>query len=145
LSPDDTSGRALIARGATLSHRAWGAANEVRTKLRYAWRDFFGRYDVLLTPIAATAAFPHDHNPDPDQRTIAVNGKMRRYNEQIFWSAPASVSYLPATAAPIGRTAEGLPVGMQIVGAAGEDLTTIAFARLLAEEIGGFAPPPDFA
>jgi hypothetical protein len=33
---------------------------------------------------------------------------------------------------------------MQIIGAEGEDLTTTEFARLLADEIGGFTPPPGF-
>jgi amidase len=51
---------------------------------------------------------------------------------------------LPATAAPIGLTAAGLPVGLQIIGAEGEDPTTIEFARLLADEIGGFTPPPGY-
>ncbi len=108
------------------------------------WRDFFRHFDVLLAPIAATAAFPHDHNPDREQRFISVNGKPARYDQQIFWAGPASLSYLPATAAPLGLTREGLPVGMQILGAEGEDLTTIEFARLLAAEIGGFVPPPDY-
>ena len=54
----------------------------------------------------------------------------------------ASLSYLPAIAALIGLTAEGLPVGLQIIGPEGEDPTTIEFARLLAAEIGGFVPPP---
>jgi len=40
-------------------------------------------------------------------------------------------------------TAEGLPVGLQIIGPEG-DPTTIAFARLLATEIGGFVPPPAY-
>jgi amidase len=142
LSPDDESPRAATARGATLYHRAWSAANEQRSRLRFAWREFFHRYDVLLTPIAATAAFPHLH--DPENKLIAVNNRQVRYDEQIFWSGPASLSYLPATAAPLGLTAAGLPVGMQIVGAEGDDLTTIEFARLLAGEIGGFIPPPDF-
>ncbi len=144
LSPEDTSSRALIARGATVYHRSWGVANEARTRLRHAWRDFFQGVDVLLTPVAATAAFAHDHNPDREQRLISVNGKPVRYDEQLFWSGPASLSYLPATAAPLGLTAAGLPVGMQIIGAEGNDLTTIEFARLLAAEIGGFVPPPDY-
>ena len=145
LSPDDNSSRAAVARGATLSHRDWGAANETRTKLRYAWRAFFERYDVLLTPIAATAAFPHDHSPDRDARIVPVNGKPRPYGEQMFWAGLASLSYLPATAAPLGLTAAGLPVGCQIIGPEGEDPTTIEFARLLAAEIGGFTPPPAYA
>ena len=99
---------------------------------------------MLLAPVAATAAFPHDHNPDRDARLVPVNGKHRPYQEQIFWAGVASLSYLPATAAPLGLTESGLPVGCQIIGAEGEDLTTIEFARLLAAEIGGFIPPPNF-
>jgi amidase len=144
LSPADESSRALIARGATLYHRSWGVANEARTRLRHAWHDFFQQFDVLLAPIAATAAFPHDHNPDGEKPTIPVNGKRIRYDQQIFWAGPASLSYLPATAAPLGLTPAGLPVGMQIIGAEGDDLTTIEFARLLAAEIGGFVPPPGY-
>jgi len=142
LTEDDMSDRAAVARGATLLHRAWGNANEVRTKLRYTWHEFFKRFDVLLTPVAATAAFPHNHNPDRDERTVMVNGKPVPYAEQLFFAGLASLSYLPATAAPIGLTREGLPAGLQIIGPEGEDLTTIEFARLLAAEIGGFVPPP---
>jgi amidase len=136
--------RAMTARGAALDHRAWGIANEARTKLRYKWREFFQRFDVLLTPVAATAAFPHDHSPDRDQRMVPVNGRTVPYVQQVFWAGLASVCYLPATAAPVGLTAAGLPIGLQIIGAEGDDPTTIEFARLLAREIGGYTPPPGF-
>ena len=145
LTDDDFSDRAAVARGATLPHRAWGNANEARTKLRYAWHEFFRRFDVLLTPVAATAAFPHNRNPNRDERTVMVDGKSVPYAEQLFFAGLASLSYLPATAAPIGSTGEGLPVGLQIIGSEGEDPTTIEFARLLAAEIGGFVPPPAYA
>jgi amidase len=144
LSPEDMSDRAAVARGATLLHRAWGNANEARTKLRYRWHEFFDRFDVLLTPVAATAAFPHNHDPNRDERTVSVNGKSVPYAQQLFFAGLASLSYLPATAAPIGLTAAGLPVGLQIIGPEGEDSTTIEFARLLAAEIGGFTPPAGF-
>jgi amidase len=144
LTDDDVSDRAAVARGATLLHRAWGTANEARTKLRYIWHEFFTSFDVLLTPVAATAAFPHDRNPNRDERTVNVNGKTAPYAEQLFFAGLASLSYLPATAAPIGLTEEGLPVGLQIIGPEGEDPTTIEFARLLAAEIGGFVPPPAY-
>jgi len=144
ISDDDMSDRAAVARGATLMHRAWGSANEARTKLRYTWHEFFTRFDVLLTPVAATAAFPHDHNPNRDERVVDVNGKSVPYAEQLFFAGLASLSYLPATAAPIGLTAGGLPAGLQIIGPEGEDPTTIEFARLLAAELGGFVPPPQY-
>jgi amidase len=142
LSPSDTSLRAATARGATLSHRDWAVANEARTRLRHIWRDFFRQFDVVLTPVAATAAFPHDHNPERHRRLIPVNGEPRPYTDQLFWAGLASLCYLPATAAPLGLAPDGLPVGMQIIGAEGDDLTTIEFARLAAAEIGGFTPPP---
>jgi len=145
LAEDDNSDRAAVARGATVLHRSWGNANEARTKLRYAWHEFFQRFDVLVTPVAATAAFRHDRNPNRDERTVMVDGKSVPYADQLFFAGLASLSYLPATAAPIGLTAGGLPVGLQIVGPEGEDLTTIEFARLLAAEIGGFVPPPAYA
>jgi amidase len=139
LSPEDMSPAAHTARGATMAHRDWGVANEQRSKLRYRWHDFFTRYDVLLLPVAATTAFPHDHSPDRGARRVMVNGKPSPHID-ILWAGLAALSYLPATAAPIGLSG-GLPVGLQIVGAEGEDPTTIEFARLLAEEIGGFVPP----
>jgi amidase len=66
------------------------------------------------------------------------------YAEQLFFAGLASLSYLPATAAPIGLTGEGLPVGLQIIGPEGKDPTTIEFARLLAAEISGFVPSPGY-
>jgi amidase len=145
LRDDDVSDRAAVARGATLPHRSWSNANETRTKLRYIWHEYFKRFDVLLTPVAATAAFPHDHNPNRDERTVKVADRSVPYSEQLFFAGLASLSYLPATAAPIGLTKEKLPVGLQIIGPEGEDATTIEFARLLAAEIGGFVPPPGYS
>jgi amidase len=54
----------------------------------------------------------------------------------------ATALLLPATVAPIGRTSDGLPVGIQIVGPYLEDRTTIHFASLLEEAVYAFLPPP---
>jgi len=49
---------------------------------------------------------------------------------------------LPATSVPIGRTTDGLPFNVQVIGAPGADLTTIRFARLLEEAgLAGFVKP----
>lgn len=48
---------------------------------------------------------------------------------------------LPATAVPAGRSPEGLPVGVQIVGPMFEDRTPLRLAELLEREIGGFRAP----
>jgi amidase len=60
------------------------------------------------------------------------------------WIPPATLTGCPAVVAPIGRTRDGLPVGIQILGPIWEDATPIAAARLLAAEIGGFEAPPGF-
>lgn len=143
LAPDDMSPRAHVARGAIIPHRDWARANEMRNRLRYQWRDFFTRFDVLLAPVAATAAYTHDHNPDVGARRILINGEPHPHVD-IIWAGLAAMAYLPATAAPIGLTGAGLPVGLQIIGPEGEDPTTIEFARLLAQEIGGFIAPPGY-
>lgn len=61
-----------------------------------------------------------------------------------YWSVFASVSGLPATVAPVGRTRGGLPAGIQIIAPMWEDATSIEFAALLAGLAGGFVPPPGY-
>jgi len=58
------------------------------------------------------------------------------------WVALATVTYLPATVVPVGRTPAGLPVGIQIVGPYLGDRTTLAVARRIEELLGGFVPAP---
>jgi amidase len=43
---------------------------------------------------------------------------------------------------PVGRTADGLPIGVQIVGPYLEDRTTLAVARALVERLGPIQAPP---
>jgi amidase len=56
----------------------------------------------------------------------------------------ATLPSLPATVAPIERSASGLLIGVQIIGPYLEDRTTIAFAALIEREFGGFVPPPGY-
>jgi amidase len=77
-------------------------------------------------------------------RTLAVNGKTIPYTDLLAWICPATMCKLPASVVPAGRTAENLPVGIQIVGSHLEDRTTLDFARRLTELCGGFTPPPGF-
>jgi len=126
------------------THRAWFLVHQRRAALRRQWDAFFQRFDVLLCPVAASAAFPHDQQTERPFRQIQVNGRAENYNDQLFWAGLASLAYLPATVAPIGFTEAGLPVGVQIIGAYMQDKTTIEFARLLAAEMGGFRAPAKF-
>ena len=100
--------------------------------------------NVFLMPVAFTAAFPHDHSEPQAQRTIRTSAGPRQYMDLLNWIAPATLTGCPATAAPVGRTPDGLPVGIQIMGPFWEDATTITFADLLSQELGGFVPPPRY-
>ena len=144
LAADDQSYGARVLRANVQDHRGWFAAHEERHALRAAWAAFFEEYDVVLCPIGATAAFPHDQHRERPDRRIIVNGREEDYNAQLYWAGFASLPNLPGTAAPAGRTPGGLPVGVQIVGPYLEDHTTIEFARLLAEVTEGFVPPPGY-
>ena len=73
-----------------------------------------------------------------------VNGKPVLAVDQLFLASYASLSYLPATAAPIGFSKEGLPIGVQIIGPQYHDRTCIAFAGLIEREFQGFVAPPGY-
>src|SRR5947208_684400 len=145
LAPDDESYYARATRAAVLSHRDWLAANEVRHRMRVAWAEFFTRYDLLLCPVAGTAAFPHDQKGERYDRTLTVNGKRVPVTDHLFWAGYTGASFLPSTAAPCGFTPSDLPVGVQIVGPQYGDLTCLGFAQLLEREFQAFVPPPAFA
>ena len=140
-APDDQSLTANFHRQATARHRDWLRANEARARYRAAMSAFFKQYDVLLMPVTPTPAFPHDHSPNMLERVIAVNGQPRPYFDNFFWISLATLCYLPATVAPIGQS-QRLPVGLQIIGPYLEDRTTIKFASLIEEIVGGFKAPP---
>ena len=144
LPDDDKSSYAQMMRGVVATHRDWLRLNERRHRLRLAWDDFFRDYDLLLCPVAATAAFPHDHEPDRTKRTLVVNNRKVAAFDQLFWAGYSCLTYLPATAAPIGQTKDGLPIGVQIVGRQYDDYACIEFAKLLESDYRSFQPPPAY-
>jgi amidase len=145
LPADDDGYYARMLRASVMPHRQWLAANEARHRMRLAWAEFFTRHDLLLCPVAGTAALPHDQAGERHERTMLVNGKRVPVTDHLFWAGYSGVCYLPSTAAPCGFTPAGLPVGVQIVGPQYGDLTCLAFARLLEREFQGFVPPPGYA
>lgn len=145
LPANDVSYFAQMQRGNSLPHRTWLQLNEKRHRMRWAWDEFFKDYDLMICPVAVTAAFPHDQAGLRHKRTIVVNNKKVPVVDQIFWAGYAGLTWLPATAAPIGQTAEGLPVGVQIIGRQYGDYECIQFAKLLEKEYRSFEPPPAYS
>jgi amidase len=118
----------LLLRGSMLSHREWLRLNNERHGLRRAFAAFFEDYDVLLCPVGASAAPPHNHEGETWQRTITVNGKSMPSTNHLFWAGYATLVFLPATTGPIGTIGSGLPIGYQAIAASGRDKTAIAFS-----------------
>lgn len=144
LDPNDDGPYATNLRASTARHRDYVLAEEAQARQRWVWRSFFSDYDVLLTPVTSTAAFPHDHSEPVAARTLTVNGEVVPYFSQLFWAGLAIGGHLPATAAPVGLTPGGLPVGLQVIGGAYRDRTTIWLAGQLERLLGGFTPPPGY-
>jgi amidase len=132
--------RAIMAY--TSRHREWMAADAVRCRLRHEIGELFESYDAVLAPITPVAAFPHDQRPF-DRRRLQLSGGINApYTAMLCWISLATALHLPATAIPAGQTADGLPVGAQLIGPLGGDAKTLALAQAIDEEIGGFTPPP---
>ncbi len=127
----------------TMLHRDWLRWNERRYELMAGWDEWFETYDLLLCPVATSPAFPHDQAGERHDRVITVNGETQPVVDQVFWAGYSCGYYLPSTVAPIGL-ADGLPVGIQIVGRQYDDLTCLHMAALIEEGYYRFAPPPGY-
>jgi amidase len=131
LPEDLMTADAIMFRCVDMRHREWLALHDRRHHLRRAWGAFFQDYDVLLCPAFGTPALPHRQDGDTWERRIMVEGTEIAYNDLLFWPGITCGYHLPATVAPVTRSASGLPIGVQIVGPINGDLTTIAVAEML--------------
>jgi aspartyl-tRNA(Asn)/glutamyl-tRNA(Gln) amidotransferase subunit A len=107
---------------------AWGPTRFVDAWTeRLAWwqhpRQFFEKYDLLVTPTATTAAFPHGMLYPS---TIA-GVKVDRLASSAF-TFPFNLTGQPAVSVPCGFTRDGLPIGLQIVGRRNDDATVLRAA-----------------
>jgi amidase len=131
-------------RAITARHRDWLAANEHRHQLRARFAALFADHDVLLAPVMPTAAFPHDTERDITARTLMVDGVERPYLDGVGWNGAIGALLLPVAVPPVGRTPDGLPVGVQLIAPHLHDRTAVAVAGHLEDLLGGFVPPSGF-
>jgi len=127
-----------------MQHRNWLKLNNARYHFRLKWAEFFKEYDLLICPVASSAAFPHDQQGERHERYITVNGKRVPTTDQLFWAGYSGLTFLPSTVAPAGFTPSGLPVGVQIIGAQYMDRQCIELARMLEREFQPFVPPKGY-
>ena len=105
----------------------FAAAEQARAALFLRFRDLFERYDLLLMPASPVKQFPVEQNFPTE-----VNGKkLENYTDWIAGSFLITLMSLPAGSVPAGMTRDGLPVGLQIVGARFEEPRILALAKII--------------
>jgi amidase len=118
-----------VRAGLELTTKDLAAAEQMRGEVWHRMRRLLERYDHLVTPCMAVPPFPVERNfPE----TIAGEA-MKTY---VDWIAPTfvlSLAGLPIASVPCGLDAEGLPVGLQIVGPPQGEETVLALASRMQE------------
>ncbi|MDH3476514.1 MAG: Asp-tRNA(Asn)/Glu-tRNA(Gln) amidotransferase subunit GatA [Rhodospirillales bacterium] len=111
----------------------YNKARRVRSLILKDFTEAYETVDVVLTPTAPSAAFAVGEKMDDP---IAM------YLNDVF-TVPASMAGLPGVSVPAGLSAEGLPLGLQLLGRAFDEETVLRAADVL-ESAAGFDAKPVF-
>jgi len=106
-------------------------AQKVRALILRDFTDVFAKVDALLTPTTPSAAFAQGEKMD-DPITMYLN--------DVF-TVPANLAGVPAISVPAGLDANGLPLGLQVIGRPFDEETVFAVAAAL-EAAAGFDAVP---
>jgi aspartyl-tRNA(Asn)/glutamyl-tRNA(Gln) amidotransferase subunit A len=113
---------AMAEQGAGFSRAELQDAALERGELGVAMQRFLADHDLLVTPATGLPAFAAGvEHPDP--------GRADRWSDWAGFSYPFNLTQQPAISVPAGFTADGLPVGLQIVGAKYADALVLRAAR----------------
>jgi aspartyl-tRNA(Asn)/glutamyl-tRNA(Gln) amidotransferase subunit A len=107
-------------------------AQQVRTLVARDFDEAFTKVDVLLTPTAPSAAFVIGEKTDDP---IAM------YMNDVF-TVPASLAGLPGISVPAGLSADGLPLGLQVIGRAFDEETVLRTGAVIESAAQFTARPP---
>ncbi|ARU60121.1 aspartyl/glutamyl-tRNA amidotransferase subunit A [Tumebacillus avium] len=105
-------------------------AQKVRTLIKQDFDNVFADYDLILSPTAPTTAFKLGENVD-DPLTMYLND---------IYTIPVNLAGIPAISVPCGL-ANGLPVGLQLIGKAFDESTLLRAAHAF-EGAAGFTARP---
>jgi Asp-tRNA(Asn)/Glu-tRNA(Gln) amidotransferase A subunit family amidase len=117
--------------GETLLH-TWLSRDEVRNQVLAQMRE----YPILLCPAAAIPAFRHG------ERVWRVDGATVKYLDAWSYTEWFNLLGNPGVVVPVGQSAEGLPIGVQLVGRPWEEELVLAVAAEVEKECGRFKKPP---
>ncbi|MFV0317551.1 MAG: amidase family protein [Microthrixaceae bacterium] len=112
------------------TRRAWTAALDVAASR--------GGYDAVLSPVFSTTAFPVDES-DLLTRQLDIDGELVPALSQLVWASVPIYAGLPSVVFPAGMGSDGLPIGLQLMGAHHRDRELLALASHVAQPV--VAPP----
>ncbi|MEH1896913.1 MAG: amidase family protein [Nostoc sp.] len=99
------------------------------------------QWDAYLCPVAMTSAFTHRERGT----AIQVDNRSVPYSMASgAYVVPFNLTGHPAVVIPIGKTQNGLPIGMQIVGKRWQEMELLAIAQDIDQVVGGFQRPSEY-
>ena len=110
---------------------AWVASDQVRSRLLAEMQEI----PLLLCPVCSVPAFR------PGERAWTIEGRSVSYLDAMRFTQWFNLLGGPAAMVPVGRSAEGLPIGVQIAGRPYADELVLAVAAAVEQDFG-FQPPP---
>lgn len=107
-----------------------------RDRLRARLIEWMKASPIVVAPVGAVAAFEHG------ARKVEVSGQTLSLFRAFGYSQTFNAYGLPAVSVPAGKTSEGLPLGVQLVGPPRAERLLLAAARAVESALGGWQPPP---
>jgi Asp-tRNA(Asn)/Glu-tRNA(Gln) amidotransferase A subunit family amidase len=123
--------RAVKPLSANALLEAWAECDFVRERLLAEME----KSPLLLTPVCANPAFRHG------EREWKIGGKPVQYLDAMRYTQWFNLLAAPAAVVPVGRSEQGLPIGVQIAGRPYADELVLKVAAELDGEFGYLAPP----
>jgi amidase len=127
-----------IAQGEKLTSMDVTAAEQARAALRSRVASFMNRYEFFVLPTTQVPPFEVAMPYVTEINGVAMGSYIEWMKSCYFVSAIGH----PAVSVPCGFTADGLPVGLQIVGRAGDDWGVLQLAHAY-EQVRGAYPRPE--
>ncbi|MCI0399310.1 MAG: amidase [Chloroflexi bacterium] len=128
-------------RGLALNTKRYVAALTLRDALIASLEQFLARYDGWLCPVTSTPAITHRKTG----ALIEVDGRKIPYHMgQLAYTCIFNLTGHPVVTLPLARSADGLPIGVQLVGRRWQEMALLNTAEAIAEVIGPFQRPPGY-